>query len=199
MNFLTNHKPLEQDLVLKQTLRIGTLGPIGTSSEHAAKSFAGQHFQKTGLDCVICLHDTFEYCIEQLEKKELDYVIVPHAYEHINKFYMMPNLNLMDIFRCDTPLYGLAVRKNFLYHESMLSDRTIVSHPAPISLVKYFLNKDVDFSLVNSTSIAAQLVENNTYDLAITNDVARAKSDLDFVLKFKSIPMSWSLFEREEN
>lgn len=198
MSFVKGINVDQNTLLNDEFITIGTLGPLGTSSEFAAKSFIEQHF-KNAPNYKVSLHETFENCIELLVNKKLDYVIVPHAYEHINNFYMMANVKLIEIFRCDTPLYGLAVRKDFQFQESMLSNKQIVSHPAPISLIKHFLNKEVKFSLVNSTSIAAKLVKNRAYDLAITNDVARAECNLVFVQKFKEIPMSWSLFGREEN
>ncbi|MCY9074127.1 prephenate decarboxylase, partial [Bacillus inaquosorum] len=125
---------------------------------------------------------------------QFEYTIVPHAYDGIKHFYMRPDLQLLQIFRCDTPMYGLAVRPDFEFSDDMLDTSVIVSHPSPINLIKYFTRKEVRFKLVNSTSQAARKVKEGLYDIALTNELARQKYGLTFVKTFKSIPMSWSLF-----
>ncbi len=62
----------------------------------------------------------------------------------------MVNVKVIEIFRYDTPLYGLTVRSDFQFQESMLSNKKIFSHQAPNSLIKHFIIKEVKFSLVNS-------------------------------------------------
>lgn len=146
----------------------------------------------------LSLHDTFESCIEKTLQSPLEYTIVPHAYDGIKHFYMRPDLQLLQIFRCDTPMYGLAVRPGFKYTDDMLDKTVIVSHPSPINLIKYFTRKDVTFDLVNSTSAAAKRVKDGLSDIALTNELARQKYGLHFVKTFKSIPMSWSLFGKGE-
>ena len=37
--------------------------------------------------------------------------IVPHAYNHINLFYINPQIALYRMFQFDTPAYGLARRR----------------------------------------------------------------------------------------
>lgn len=180
------------------TLKIGTLGPSGTSSEFAAKQFASNYLATQGFLSELSLFNTFEESVVELENGLLDYIIVPHAYGKINDFYMKPNIDLIQLFRCDTPMYGLAIRKGFLYDDELLDSAVIVSHPAPVNLVKYFLNKSSNIELVNSTSVAAKLVNEGVYDLAITNFAAKEKYNLDFVYQFKNIPMSWSVFGRSQ-
>lgn len=179
-----------------KTLKIGTLGPTGTSSEFATKLFMNNYLFNQRVDSEILLFNTFEESMDNLTNGLLDYIIVPHAYGRINEFYMRPDIDLIQLFRCDTPMYGLAVRKGFTFHKELLDLETIVSHPAPVSLFKYFLGKNAKIQTVNSTSVAARLVNECVYNLAITNAVAKEKYNLDFVYKFKNIPMSWSVFGR---
>ncbi|MBE5101503.1 prephenate dehydratase domain-containing protein [Priestia aryabhattai] len=179
-----------------KTIKVGTLGPSGTSSEFAANLFMDNYLFNQGIFSELILFQTFEESMENLEKGLLDYIIVPHAYGGINEFYMKSNIDLIQLFRCDTPMYGLAVRKGFPYHKELLDSETIVSHPAPINLLKYFLNTNAKIHTVNSTSVAASLVKESVYNIAITNEVAKQKYDLDFVYQFKNIPMSWSVFGR---
>ncbi|ARV46143.1 MULTISPECIES: prephenate decarboxylase [Bacillus] len=179
---------------ISKLITVNTLGPEGTSSEYAAKHFISNFTLQQGLNSKLSLHDTFESCIERTLQSPLEYTIVPHAYDGIKHFYMRPDLQLLQIFRCDTPMYGLAVRPDFEFSDDMLDTSVIVSHPSPINLIKYFTRKEVRFKLVNSTSQAARKVKEGLYDIALTNELARQKYGLTFVKTFKSIPMSWSLF-----
>ncbi|ASF30517.1 MULTISPECIES: bacilysin biosynthesis protein BacA [Bacillus amyloliquefaciens group] len=183
---------------ISKLITINTLGPEGTSSEYAAKNFITNFTLLQGVNSKLSLHDTFESCIEKTLQSPLEYTIVPHAYDGIKHFYMRPDLQLLQIFRCDTPMYGLAVRPDFEYTDDMLDKAVIVSHPSPINLIKYFTRKDVTFDLVNSTSVAAKRVKDGLSDIALTNELARQKYGLQFVKTFKSIPMSWSLFGKGE-
>ncbi|WP_052586861.1 bacilysin biosynthesis protein BacA [Bacillus velezensis] len=183
---------------ISKLITINTLGPEGTSSEYAAKNFITNFTLLQGVNSKLSLHDTFESCIEKTLQSPLEYTIVPHAYDGIKHFYMRPDLQLLQIFRCDTPMYGLAVRPGFEYTDDMLDKTVIVSHPSPINLIKYFTHKDVTFDLVNSTSAAAKRVKDGLSDIALTNELARQKYGLHFVKTFKSIPMSWSLFGKGE-
>ncbi|WP_411343387.1 bacilysin biosynthesis protein BacA [Paenibacillus sp. WLX1005] len=175
--------------------RIGTLGPSGTSSEYAASLFSFHYLANQGIRSELLLYDTFEQCMEKLEAGLLDYVIVPHAYGGINDFYMRKNISLIQLFRCDTPLYGLAVRQDFEFHPSMLASEPVVSHPAPINLLKYFLGTSAHIETVTSTSVAARLVAEGVYNIALTNQIAMQQHGLNFACEFKAIPMSWSVFK----
>ncbi|XYY59704.1 bacilysin biosynthesis protein BacA [Bacillus velezensis] len=183
---------------ISKLITINTLGPEGTSSEYATKNFITNFTLLQGVNSKLSLHDTFESCIEKTLQSPLEYTIVPHAYDGIKHFYMRPDLRLLQIFRCDTPMYGLAVRPGFEYTDDMLDQTVIVSHPSPINLIKYFTRKDVTFDLVNSTSATAKRVKDGLSDIALTNELARQKYGLHFVKTFKSIPMSWSLFGKGE-
>ncbi|MBY8911795.1 bacilysin biosynthesis protein BacA [Bacillus sp. YC2] len=183
---------------ISKLITINTLGPEGTSSEYAAKNFISNFTLLQGVNSKLSLHDTFESCIEKTLQSPLEYTIVPHAYDGIKHFYMRPDLQLLQIFRCDTPMYGLAVRPDFEYTDDMLDTAVIISHPSPINLIKYFTRKAVTFDLVNSTSTAAKKVKDGLSDIALTNELARQKYGLRFVKTFKSIPMSWSLFGKGE-
>lgn len=177
-------------------IKIGTLGPAGTSSEYAANRFCNNYFLNRGLKSELILFNTFEKAMDNLLKGTIDYVIAPHAYPGINNFYMRPDINLVELFRCDTPMYGLAIRPEFNFNPDLLEKEIIVSHPAPVNLVNYYLKRDVKIKMVNSTSVAAYEVKEGIYNMAITNALAKEKYNLKFVYEFKSIPMSWSVFER---
>lgn len=175
-------------------IHLGTLGPEGTSSEYVSKKFIKNSLNSNGLDCQVKLYETFEEARERLIDGSINYVICPHAYKKINDFYMNPRICLLEIFQCDTPMYGVAVRKDYLFQNRELEEQIIVSHSAPLELVTNYLGKRANFHIVNSTSKAAELVSKGDYNLAITNEEALKKYNLKFVYEFKKIPMSWSLF-----
>ncbi|PHG55672.1 type 2 periplasmic-binding domain-containing protein [Bacillus toyonensis] len=187
---------LNNAAVQSSVFHVATLGPRGTSSEYAAKSFIHTCIPSVPIDNYVHLMATFEECMDQVLEGLIMYAIVPHAYEGIKNFYMHPDLELFQLFRCDTPMYGLAVRPGFYFEDELLESHTIVSHPAPISLLKYYTGKEAVFKEVSSTSMAAELVREKVYDLAITNEIAREQNQLKFMYTFKSIPMSWSVFGR---
>lgn len=191
---ILNELTTSQSLSANQSLRIGTLGPSGTSSEYATKIFAQNYLSNQGITSDVLLFNTFEESMDALQQDLLEYMIVPHAYSGINEFYMRQDINLLQLFRCDTPMYGLAVRKGFEFSTELLHSEVIVSHPAPINLIKYFLRTTATIKIVNSTSVAAQLVNEGVFNIALTNAVARDKYNLEFVCEFKHIPMSWSVF-----
>lgn len=177
-----------------KTFQLGTLGPVGTSSEQAARFAIEQLY--AGQTCGLSLLDSFEACIEELLQAKLDAVVVPHAYPKINDFYMHPELEVAEIFRADTPLYGLAVRQDFDYDESMLDEETVVSHPAPVPLIRFYMNREVSVELVSSTSEAARQVRDFETNLCVTNQQAADVYGLKFVKQFKRIPMSWTIFQK---
>ncbi|PEF67960.1 bacilysin biosynthesis protein BacA [Bacillus cereus] len=190
---------LKNEAVKPSVFHVATLGPRGTSSEYAAQSFIHTSIPSVPIDNHVHLMATFEECMVPVLEGSIHYAIVPHAYEGIHNFYMHPDLELFQLFRCDTPMYGLAVRSDFDFEDILLESHTIVSHPAPISLLKYYTGKEAVFKEVRSTSIAAELVREKVYDLAITNEIAREQNQLKFMYTFKSIPMSWSVFGRRES
>ena len=180
-------------------IRLGTLGPEGTSSEYVTKKFVKNHLDSNHTECEIKLYDTFEEAREKLIDGSINYIICPHAYKQINDFYMNPFISLIEIFQCDTPMYGVAVRKDYSFENKDLEEQVIVSHSAPLELVTNYLDKKPNFHIVNSTSKAAELISNGDFNLAITNEEAVRKFDLRFVCEFKKISMSWSLFGRNSN
>lgn len=180
----------------ERSIRLGTLGPEGTSSEYIAQMISC---------CVrdygyfrIVLADTYEQCMDALTEDRLDLVLVPHAYSNINIFYMNPGLEPALIFRGSTPEYGLATRFDFVFHEGLLYTETVVSHPAPIPLLRYHFDRPVQLAIAASTSQAAGHVASGLYNIALTNEQAARQYNLKFVYRFSRIPMTWTVFSRRK-
>jgi prephenate dehydratase len=182
-----------------KTLKVGTLGPKDTSSDHTLNYLITQ-WQSQDISVTSYLFNTFTELKEALLKEEVDLALVPHAYEKINDFYMQPNFGLGFIFTHPTPIYGLAKRKN----EKLVFDNcTIVTHPAPLPLLPYLLpdyqnRNNLKVELVNSTSIAAHQVKQGLADLAITNETTLEDNNLEFIAQYGKINMSWSIFYKKD-
>ncbi|QHW36742.1 LysR family transcriptional regulator [Staphylococcus ursi] len=146
---------------------IATLGPMGSSSYYVANKL-----QKVK---EIILFDTFEEASDALLDNKCDKLLVPHAYPNINNFYMNPKLRVIKTFIEKTPVYGIATR---------LSNKNddiskIVTHTAPVPLLDYYnVHYNGQLVLANSTSEAAKLVANKTYDYCITNEEALNRYNL---------------------
>ncbi|GAB7265335.1 hypothetical protein DZJ_18850 [Dickeya ananatis] len=131
--------------------------------------------ESNNTECEIKLYETFEEAKEKLLDGSINYIICPHAYKKINDFYMHPLISLIEIFQCDTPMYGVAVRQDYSFENKDLEEQVIVSHSAPLELVTNYLGTKTNFYIVNSTSKAAELISNGNFNLAITNEEAVKK------------------------
>ncbi|WP_053728906.1 hypothetical protein [Streptomyces sp. WM6378] len=177
--------------------KLGTLGPEGTSSEYIAQLMSRALGERGGFR--IMLEDTYEQCVDSLTADRVDLVLVAHAYPQINAFYMNPDLEPALVFRGSTPEYGLATRSDFAFHEELLYTDTVVSHPAPIPLLRHHFDRPVNLVTANSTSQAAGHVADGRYSIAITNEQAVKQHNLKFVYKFSRIPMTWTVFSRRKD
>jgi prephenate decarboxylase len=182
----------------KKNLIVGTLGPIGTSSDNAA-SYIIEQFDSAAVTGATQLFDSFTDVKIALMEDKVDLALVPHAYNSINEFYMEPSLDLGFIFIYPTPVYGLAKKKNT---EVIFKGARIVTHPAPLPLLSRLLPESEDRStmqvdLSSSTSDAAIQVQQGLAALAITNENAAKIYGLEFISTYGKIPMSWSIFYKK--
>ncbi|MFF5785546.1 hypothetical protein ACFY8P_11330 [Streptomyces sp. NPDC012693] len=180
-----------------QRVAIGTLGPKGTSSEHIARLML--HSVGDPESCRIVLKDTFEQCMDALVGARIELALVPHAYSHINAFYMHPDLEPVSVFYGSTPEYGLAARADFPFREELLSTETVATHPAPIPMLQHHFDHPVKLATVSSTSQAADHVASGRYNIALTNEQAVEEYNLKFVYRFSRIPMTWTVFSRRKD
>ncbi|MFJ8659921.1 hypothetical protein [Streptomyces sp. NPDC093795] len=180
-----------------QRVAIGTLGPKGTSSEHIARLML--HCVGDPESCRIVLKDTFEQCMDALVGARIDLALVPHAYSHINAFYMHPALEPVSLFHGSTPEYGLAARADFSFDEELLSTEVVATHPAPVPMLRHHFDRPVKLATVSSTSQAADHVASGLYNIALTNEQAVEEYNLKFVYRFSRIPMTWTVFARRKD
>ncbi|MBP5973792.1 LysR family transcriptional regulator [Brasilonema sp. CT11] len=181
-----------------KNLIIGTLGPAATSSDYASKYIINQLISE---DFTVStqLFDTFLDVKEALLQDKVNLALVPHAYDRINEFYMEPDFELGFIFIYPTPVYGLAKKKD---KEAVFNGSRIVTHPAPLPLLKQLLpdtqdKAQIQVDLSPSTSDSAMQVKQGLADFAITNENAVKAYDLEFIYTYGNIQMSWSLFQKK--
>lgn len=173
---------------------IATLGPKGTSSEFVAIDL----MLKLGIkDKNIFLFDSYEKAFDSVKRKKNSLLLVANAYNNIHDFYMDDEVTLIGSFIKETPLYGIASKKSEKKDFFLEKNIEIASHHAPKSMIdtikkKYNLNINVIDCL--STSEAAALVDKGKYSYCLTNEQAKDKYKLNFILPIKQITMVWSLF-----
>jgi len=175
-------------------LQISTLGPEGTSSEYAADYF----MKLLQIDSKehLYLKPSFEDAMQDVLNLTADVMIVANAYQNIDRFYMKPELKLMSSFMCNTPPYGLACKRRdvSIGQESKI---TIITHPAPVSLIPWFLNDatvEYETCFISSTSKAAESVMIEHFKYCITNEIAAKMYNLTFISRTRPIHMLWSVF-----
>lgn len=177
---------------------IATLGPKGTSSEFVANDLVS----KLGIeDKNIYLFDSYEKAFESVKKKENNLLLVANAYNNIHGFYMDDEVTLIGSFIKETPLYGIASKK--FEKKDFFSEKKIkiASHHAPKSMIDRIQKKyDLNISVIDclSTSEAAAFVKKGKYDYCLTNEQAKEKYKLIFILPIKQITMVWSIFGEKQ-
>jgi hypothetical protein len=173
---------------------IATLGPPGTSSEQAAYYLLASLNRSTTGKYTLC--PSYEDAFERVATWKSDLLLVANAYAGIDKFYMASQTEFLFQFVRDTPLYGVAALPGQPLPERRL---TVATHPAPSSLVSWFLKDlalNVDVVFVSSTSEAALAVRRGEADLCVTTSCAAEQYGLHFISPTRPICMLWSVFSR---
>ena len=175
---------------IRSSSQISTLGPSGTSSEHAARYF----LKSFGTDnCRILLYPSYRDAARSVSVGESEYLVVANAFHGINDFYMDPVLSVHSVFLMLTPQYGLAKRPG----DFLRSQFEVISHPAPVPLIAELMpprHKCAGIVAANSTAAAASAVENGDYDVALTTHSAAEQHNLVFFSNQRPIEMVWTVF-----
>ncbi|MFE2724108.1 hypothetical protein [Kitasatospora sp. NPDC059327] len=173
---------------------VGTLGPHGTSSEVAAARFVGRVRDDDGPSAAVHLFDSYERAGAALRAREVTHMVVANAYKAIHHFYMDPALELSNVFVMDTPLYGIAKRRD----AGPTPDApTIATHPSPEPIIAQLLpprhasHKVLQYA---STSAAARAAQDGSADLALTTVPSAELYGLEFISATRPIRMVWSVF-----
>ncbi len=197
IEYFDRSKKIVERLENSSNIHIATLGPKGTSSE-AAACYLLKTLKKTPTSYL--LFSSYEEACDNLSIGPANLLLVANAYKAIDKIYMNANLKLLLSFMWETPLYGLAKKKE----SQLVDDRPlkIATHHAPSSLIPWFSDKVVkSYKIVevNSTSEAAIQVIKGDSDLCLTNMNAVDRYGLEFMSRLRPICMLWSVFALRKN
>ncbi|WP_297430071.1 hypothetical protein [Clostridium sp.] len=187
------------------SIKIGTLGPNGTSSEQALKyliSNIANYNNKVQFENH--LMNSFGNVYESLNEGLIRYALIPTAYERITDFFWNNNFtnNLNFIF--PTPEYGLVCKNNY---RSIRNRKTKVACcPAVENIIEYLSNGELHDGQIervktNSTTEAVISLINNDVDLAITNKTSfelYSDKDIKFISKTYTANIVWTLFKRKD-
>ncbi len=187
-------------------IRIGTLGPKGTSSEQALKYLIANITNcKHKIEYEIYLMNNFTNVYESLDNGRISYALIPTAYERITDFFWNNNFinNLNFIF--PTPEYGMVCKNSY----KPISNRKIkiACCPAVENIIEYLSDGELQEGQIervktNSTTEALVCLINNDVDLAVTNRTSfelYADKEIKFISKTYKAIIVWALFKRKEN
>jgi hypothetical protein len=172
---------------------LGTLGPSGTSSEHAAEALIELLRQREHLRCDLVLYQTFEHAARAVRRREASALLVPNAYQHANRFYMDPELDTAAAFIAPTPRYGLAM----LAGRPVPVELRVATHPAAVPLLDHLVpdgHRVREILTSVSTSAAADTAARGAVDAALTNQISVERHNLRFFSRTQELPMVWSVF-----
>lgn len=168
-------------------VRIHTLGPEGTNCQRAAYHW----LQQNNIDAdkaEVILHPTLEDGVKAVVEDEnallLGCIVYPQLHELV--FNNLDQLYLKDCFVLPTFNMVLATKQC----EDVEQIRTIVSHPAPVSLIR---DLDRDVTLTTSNSKAASLVAASIFDACITTRKSAEMYGLKELKDFGEVPMGFSI------
>ncbi|MFJ2418271.1 type 2 periplasmic-binding domain-containing protein [Streptomyces brevispora] len=166
---------------LSRVTVIHTLGPSGTNLEKAAHHWLAER----GTAGKVVLHAEVEDGLDAMAFDGTEAILACAVYPRLHDlvFMNLRRLEMVDSFILDTHDMVLAGRPD---HAAMT---TIVSHPAPSSLVAEL----GDVTLTSSNSLAAALCAAGQYDACVTTGAAAANEGLRLIENFGPVPMVFTL------
>lgn len=157
------------------------LGPTGTNSELAAKTYIQEH--KLSTEIILC--KTLELGIVEVLKDKHSALLGCVAYPDLHNliFPYLDELVIGDLFLCDTYDMVLAKKKD------TINIQKVASHIAPSSLI----DDTHTTMLCNSNADAAQLCFQDKTDACITTERAANDLGLEIIKNYNSLPMGFSV------
>lgn len=180
------------------TLRIGTLGPDGTTSMVALARLGHRLAHLGGPEVEAVPYDSFEELLAAVGSRGgPSYALVPGAAECATRFFWSPRLRLDATFSSPTPEYGIAAHRPGL-REGVLRLATLHETRRLVELLDGAEGGRGGYEIAwvpaESTMHAAQLVTEGRADAAVTNEPGRAAHRLEFQVSRPGVPMVWMVF-----
>lgn len=199
--FIKQFEIIRDECLQKGKIVIGTMGSETTSSVQAAKYFGNNI--GTGIQYEFRLYPDFVQVLDFMRKEEnVDFVLVPSAYERITDFFWDTKLENCLNFIFPTPKYGLVCLDN---HEIDFSDEvTIATCHAVEHIIGELSNGIINENKVTkiitpSTTAALEKVINGHADLAITNQTSfdyYKDKGIRFIFNQYNADIVWCLFRK---
>lgn len=175
---------------------LGTLGPTGTSSDLTARSLAAEY----GLR--VELFRTFDEVLDQLLDSQVEFALVPSAYQGLTRFHWHRDLRLRGFFPRATPEYGIASGSGGvtwpddrpLTVAAMWEVRRIYAEVVPPEL----RDREITWVDAASTQHAAEILAAGGAHLAVTNAPGVSAHGLRWVARRPGAEIVWTLFGRAE-
>ncbi|GAB1646631.1 prephenate dehydratase [Krasilnikovia sp. MM14-A1259] len=179
-----------------EILTLSTLGPAGTSSDHAARHLHDRLIGTGHAGLRIELHPTFDAVMDSVAGGTSTVALVPSAYRDATAFHWHPKLRLFFHFVHPTPTYGLAARQAEVPERTPLRISTMseVSVLYPELCPPALRDRDVDWVPARSTMDAARALAHGEADLALTNDHGRDAHNLYWLSHRPGAQIVWLLF-----
>lgn len=198
--FNTMSKELEKLIGLSEEIKIGSLGPEGTTTYEATKYFINYIMSK-GIDTKIqvCFWNNFSDIHKALVDGEVDLIVIPNPFENITQIYWDKKVDLAFGYVLESPKYGLAVKDENVLQKKHLK---IATGPAVNHLI-FELGSDIlkehtyELYRVNSTTEAAMAVFNGEADIAMTNQTSVERVNVHFITDLLQAQIIWSVFKRK--
>lgn len=180
-------------------IRIATLGPKGTSSYYAYSYFVKyMRSLETGKKFSVVLKDNFDLVIECLERKEVDLIIIPNAYDRITEMYWNPRLYNLFSFLLKTPDYGIASIDGSYNHKDK---KVKIACCKPVYCLIDELIQEInptiqEYEIVQkySTIESAKALKNGEAELALTNSTSVNETGIKFITSVWHADVLWSIF-----
>lgn len=181
-------------------IRVGTLGPDGTSSVNTAQ-YLLENMRAFESNKVydLRLFDTFSQLLNAANHGEIDFALVPSASDRVTDFFWSQRLENCFNFLYPTPGYVLVRMPSYKLQadtEVIISTCTAVKHMIHRFAVKELQGFRIKRLITPSTTKALEALIAGKADLAITNETSIQKYHVSvaFVSDIQYAQIMWCLF-----
>lgn len=201
--FIEQCDVINKYLLEKNKVVIGTLGPDSTSSVQAAKYLCENIGDIDKYD--FKLFADFKSLLEAIRKgDEIDFALVPSAYERITDFFWDAGLENCLNFIFPTPQYGLVCKNG--YRLNLDKNVTVATCHAVENIIEelsegVIKENNVVKIITPSTTTALQEVLKGNADMAVTNETSfnvYKKEGIKFMFHKYNAKIVWCLFRRNK-
>lgn len=200
--FIEQYDVIRKFLNGKKKIVIGTMGSESTSSVQAAKFFCENIKELDAYE--FRLFPDFKALLNAAHTEtEMDFALVPSAYERVTDFFWDMKLENCMNFIFPTPQYGLVCKND--YHIDNNENITIATCHAVENIIEELSDgrikdEQVEKIFTPSTTTALQEVIKGNADIAVTNETSfdlYKDRDIRFIYRKYNAKIVWCLFRKK--